>query len=265
MNKGIFVAVAAVLAIVIAALVPLGAQQPTPAPQAAPAVAAPPTAAPVATAPAIAAPPTHAPQAAAPAIAAPQAAQKPTPTPAPALTPPPAQKPTPTPAPAATPPGSMNTYPNVRIEVTITDQAGNGPAIKKTMSLVNSGRNGSVRSGVNVPTVQTTYGAAGSGGVNTIPITSYGYSTRGLNLDVREVYVSNATGLIHVWLSLEYNPVDEPAEKTLSSSTAPWANFSQSFTLDLENGRPLLVAQTSDPVPSRNRTLSVEVKATIVK
>jgi hypothetical protein len=188
-----------------------------------------------------------------------QAAQKPIP-------PPPPRPPVPTASPAPAPPAETPGRPNVRIDVTITDQTGGGQAIKKTMSLVAS-RNGSVRSGVNVPIVQTTFGAAGQGGLNTIPVTSYSYRTMGLNLDVRDVYVSTTSGVIRVQLSLEYNPIDESAEKSAAPPATPasFSNFSQSFTLELENGRPLLVAQTSDPVPSRNRTLSVEVKATIVK
>ncbi len=231
MNKRFFLLVVSVLVVASFALARVSAQQPRPAAQAAPA--------PQSTPPAAAQQPTPAPQAA-PAVATPQPAQKPTP------------------APASAP------YPNVRIDVTITDQTGNGPAIKKMMSLVAS-RNGSVRSGVNVPMASTTFGAAGTGGVNTIPISSYTYRTMGLNLDVRDVYVS--TSSIRVGLSLEYNPIDEATEKNPLSATTPvsFSNFSQSFTLELENGKPLLVAQTSDPVPSRNRTLSVEVKATIVK
>jgi len=232
-----------VFALVLTPLVRGHAQQAAPVPQAVqPALAAPAT--PV---PALATPPQGAPLA-----PVPQPAQRPTP-PSPAVAP----------APTATP---AVTNPNVRIEVTITDQTGNAPAIKKAMSLV-ANRQGSVRSGVNVPIATTTFGAAGQGGLNTIPVTSFNYRTMGLSLDVRDVYVSTANGMIRAQLSLEYNPIDEGAEKSAVSATTPasFSNFSQSFTLELENGKPLLVAQTSDPVPSRNRTLSVEVKATIVK
>jgi hypothetical protein len=242
MNKRIFLLALPILAMMFVAPAWLGAQQPTPAPAAASAVLAQPTPAPQA-APAIATPAPPAPQAA----------------PSPA-----AQKPTPAPAQPAPSTGSA-TGANVRIDVTISDQTGNAAAVKKMMSLVVN-RNGSVRSGVNVPMTQMTLGAAGSGGVNTIPVTSYNYRTMGLNLDVINLWVDRSSGLIHVRMSLEYNPIDE-AEKPGSPSTVPvsYSNFSQSFELDLDNGKPLLVAQTSDPVPSRNRTLSVEVKATIVK
>jgi len=44
-----------------------------------------------------------------------------------------------------------------------------------------------------------------------------------------------------------------------------FARFSQSLTLVLEDGKSLVVAQASDPVPSRNRSATLEVKATILK
>jgi hypothetical protein len=182
---------------------------------------------------------------------APQAATTPQAAPAPAA----AQKP----APAPTLMG------NVRIDVTIIDQAGTKtPAITKTMSIVVS-RNGSLRSGVNVPLPSTTFASEKGSQPQGSPVTSYNYRNMGLSLDVAGLYLQ-PSGLIHVRMSLEYNPIDE-TDKAATPPGMPvsYSNFSQAFELDLENGKPLLVAQTSDPVPSHNRTLSVEVRATIVK
>jgi hypothetical protein len=238
MNKRVFLLVASALFVACFGLVAVTAQAPTPTPQVAPAPPAPP------------------------------ALQKPTPPPAPPAPPAP-QRPTPPPAPAAPPVPSQPPRPeaaNVRVDVTITDQGNvKGSAVIKTMSIVCS-RNGSVRSGVNVPQPSTTFGAAGSGGVNTIPITSYNYRTMGLSLDVGNLYVTGNT--IHARISVEYNPVDEAEKADRYATTAvpaPYSNFSQTFELDLENGKPLIVAQSSDPVPSHDRRLSVEVKATILK
>ena len=185
---------------------------------------------------------------------APQATQKPTPPPAPALS-----APTPTQAP---PPRAAN----VRLDVTINDQGGaKTPAITKTMSIVVN-RNGSLRSGVNVPLPYTVFASEKGAQPQGTPVTSYNYRNMGLSLDVINLYVDRAAGLIHVRMSLEYNPIDE-ADKAGAAPGMPvsYSNFSQAFELDLENGKPLLVAQTSDPVPSRNRTLTVVVMATIVK
>lgn len=155
--------------------------------------------------------------------------------------------------------------PNVRVDVTITDQgAPNTSPIKKTIS-VTANRNSSVRSGVNVPVPSTTFGSQRADGAPT-PVTSYSYKTMGLSLDLRDVEVQD--NLIRLNLTVEYSPLDDTGK---SSNPAPatglvsYSNFSQSFYLVLENGKPIIAAETSDPVPSRTRKLSVELKATVLK
>jgi len=235
MNKRIFLLVALALLVACVGFVTVRAQVPTPAPQVA------------ATAPV--------PQAA----PAPQAAQKPT-------TPPPPPGP-PAPTQMVRPPSVETFSNNVRVDVTITDQGATGAPIRKSMSVTAmAGLRGSssVRSGVNIPTPQTIYGAVASGGVNTIPITTYQYRTMGLSLDIRDIVLRG--DFIRLILTVEYTPLDEN-QKLGTPVTTPvsYSNFSQSFDLVLENGKPIVAAVTSDPVPSRNRTLSVEVKATILK
>ncbi len=148
--------------------------------------------------------------------------------------------------------------PNVRVDVTITDQGGpNGTPIKKTISVTGS-RTSSVRSGVNVPVPTTSMPSAGA------PVTSYNYKTMGLSLDVRSVEVRD--NKIRLLLVVEYSPLDETEKNSAALATpVSYSNFSQSFDVVLEDGKPIMAAQTSDPVPSRDRKLSVELKATILK
>ena len=186
-------------------------------------------------------------------------AQDPTPAPAPApqATPKPASPNAPQPTPASQP---LPFAPNVRVEVTITDQTATGTPFKKSVS-VTTNRSGSVRAGVNVPIPSLQ--ATAAPGV-TSPVLSYNYRTMGLNLDVIDVEVRENN--VRVRLNLEYSPLDEN-EKPGAPATAPvsYSNFSQTFYLVLENGKPMTAAVTSDPVPNRNRTLSVDVKATILR
>jgi len=178
-----------------------------------------------------------------PAVAAVQPTPAPQATPAPSPTPQAAQKPTPalaTPPPAQAQPPMVPFPPNVRVDVTITDQTGSAAAIKKSVS-VTANRSGSVRAGVNVPIPSST----SSGTAGAPVMSSYSYRTMGLNLDVMEV---------------EVREPGAPATTPVS-----YSNFSQTFYLVLDNGKPIVAAITSDPVPNRNRTLSVEVKATILK
>jgi hypothetical protein len=94
----------------------------------------------------------------------------------------------------------------------------------------------------------------------------------GLSLDVTNAAIRG--NYVRLRLAVEYNPVDEKtagAEGTIASmisqgqAPASFARFSQTLELALENGKPLVVASSSDPVPSRNRTASLEVKATILR
>ncbi|MEW5983073.1 MAG: hypothetical protein AB1806_11990 [Acidobacteriota bacterium] len=160
---------------------------------------------------------------------------------------------------------------NVRVDVTLTDEGGAGTTTKKSISLtVAEGHRGSVRSGVTIPVPSTTFTpAGGEGAPRQQPLTSFQYRDVGLSLDVQDVYIQGP--LIRLRVAVEYNPVDEKAasqeglRSAASSGPPSFARFSQSLTLTLEDGKPLLVAQSSDPVPGRNRTASLEVKATIVR
>ncbi|MGE5357663.1 MAG: hypothetical protein ACM3NQ_01510, partial [Bacteroidales bacterium] len=175
----------------------------------------------------------------------------------------------PTVAPAPSQESARSFGPNVRVEVTITDQGGTSSApIRKTISLtaassVNRTSN-SVRSGVNVPVPQTTMSPAATGAPGTIPITTYSYRTMGLSLDLREVEVRE--NQVRLGLTVEYSPLDESEKpKELATTPVSYSNFSQSFQLVLDSGKPIVAAETSDPVPNRSRKLSVEVKATILR
>ena len=160
---------------------------------------------------------------------------------------------------------------NVRIEVTITDQTGSGAPTKKTVSLtVSDEGTGSVRSGVTVPILSGVFTPTAGKEGEAKPATSFSYRDMGLSLDVRNVRIRG--NYVRLRLAVEYNPVDEkmasiegPTASLLAQAPASFARFSQTLDLALENGKPLIVASSSDPVPSRNRTASLEVKATILK
>lgn len=160
---------------------------------------------------------------------------------------------------------------NVRIDVTISDQTGSGAPTKKTVSLtVADGGRGSVRSGVTVPIPSTTFAPQPVKEGEGKPMTSWSYRDMGLSLDVTGALIRG--NYVRLRLAVEYNPVDEkmaaaegPTAAWLAQGPASFARFSQTLDLSLENGKPLVVASSSDPVPSRNRTASLEVKATILK
>jgi hypothetical protein len=162
---------------------------------------------------------------------------------------PPATQKTPKPAPqieAPRPP--VLSGPNVRVEITITDQAGSDTPVKKTLNVIAQDRHdGSVRSKVKVvvpgPVV---------GGTKTIS-----YEDLPLNVDVRAEVMDN--GLIRTRLILNYETVNPGTETGTAAHSVVTANQ----IVMLENGKPMIVSQSADA--ATDRKVSVELKATILK
>ncbi len=159
---------------------------------------------------------------------------------------------------------------NVRIEVTISYQVGNGAPLRRTavLTVADQGQ-GSLRAGnqVAVPSTTFTPVAAASKGdgassAPAAPMTSFNYRSVGLNVDARNVYIQENKAKMS--LSVEFSTIDE---KTSDAGGRPpsFPTFSQNLSLILENGKPLVVAQSSDYLDNVERKQSVEVKATILR
>jgi len=131
---------------------------------------------------------------------------------------------------------------NIRLELTITDQRGDAPAISKTVSMTvadrHSGRirtQGDVRS----PT-----------GMGTRPVI--------LNVDAQASLIARESRA-RVTLTIEYRPVAGEAEN--ERATTP--NINESITVILDDGKPLVVSQSADPVTDRR--VKVEAKMTLLR
>jgi len=178
------------------------------------------------------------------------AAQTPPPPP-PQKAPPPktkveAELPLPPPAPKA-PPGLPI---NVRIDVTITDQRGSAPPAKKTVSmLLADGQNGGVRSVSQIPTFKN------SGGP---PI------HLPLNIDAAPLILEGNKVRLRLVLNVELPSQTGPTE---DSRGEPGFNLTTTVTEQvtsiLESGKPMVVAQSADPISDRQVT--IEAKATILR
>jgi len=185
----------------------------------------------ICTVPALAQPPAATP----PAGQAPRSAQPPTQAPAPA-----ARTPTP-PAPAA--PRREGQPVNVKVEFTLTDQRGGAAAVKRTVTVVVAdGRNGFIRSSSDVVGV--------AGGVV-------------LNIDAGPELL--ADGKIRLGCNLQYDwpPPLEQADRSLPRGTVMKTVMHDSVSLILESGKPMVAAQSADPIGDRQVT--VEVKATVLR
>ena len=128
--------------------------------------------------------------------------------------------------------------PNVRVEFTITDQQTGAPTTSKNVVLTTSNRQwGRIRS----------------------QITSRLYGSAPLNVDARPTITQD--GRISVELTIEYAQ-GRNSESEANSDKIYQVAINESLTALLENGKPLQVTQSADPVSDRKVT--VEVKATIV-
>jgi hypothetical protein len=165
-------------------------------------------------------------------------------------------KPAPTPAtpnsaqatakPAAPqPPRPEGPLQNVRIEITITDQRLGAAAVKKTISVVAAdGLLNRIRSS-----------SSFAGQIGEVP----------LNVDVTPLVRTG--GKIRVSLTLQY---DLPSPQLTGAAERPTGGvalirtqISETLNTVLDDGKPLVIAQSADPISDRQVT--IEVMATILK
>jgi hypothetical protein len=146
-----------------------------------------------------------------------------------------------TPAPAS--PRREGQAVNVKVEFTLTDQRGGAAAAKRTVTVVVAdGRNGFIRSSADVVGV--------AGGVV-------------LNIDVGPELL--ADGKIRLGCNLQYDwpPPLEQVDRSLPRGTVMKTVMHDSVSLILESGKPMVAAQSADPIGDRQVT--VEVKATVLR
>lgn len=130
---------------------------------------------------------------------------------------------------------------NIRVEITITDNQPSRPPVTKTVSmLVADGENGRIRA-------ESRIKAAGE-----VP----------LHVDAAPRILSDAR--IRLRMSFAYDlPGDPTAAKEATWFEASKTSLQENLVLILDNGKPLVVSQSADPISDRKVT--VEVRATILK
>jgi hypothetical protein len=189
--------------------------------------------------------------------------------------------PAPTPARTAETPGQERPFTrnqfdadpvNIRLEVVISYQVGSAAPVKRsaTLTVADQGR-GSLRSGtqVAVPDTQlapTPSASKPDGGspAPAVPVTRFQYRSVGLNVDANRVGIVGNKARLE--LSVEFSAIDDKSPDSTRLGASPsFPTFSQNLTLVVENGKPLVIAQTSDVVDNVVRRQSVEVTATILR
>ncbi|MGH8639636.1 MAG: hypothetical protein ACREUZ_21085 [Burkholderiales bacterium] len=164
-------------------------------------------------------------------------------------TPKPAAKPEPSDRTVEAPETPFHGQPiNIRLELTITDQAGTGEPSKKVITLIVGDRqSGMIRSrGQLWVTERRAYSAT-------------------FNVDAKPVILSD--GRIRLDLGLEYQPTPPqagaPASAPQSPITSDTTLLNERVGVVLESGKPLVISQAFDP--ASDRKVMVELKGTILK
>ena len=189
----------------------------------------------VASAAAQEAPPAPPPPPPAPAVQGEKPPPPPPPPPAPAAQ---EQKPPPPPPPPPAPMTAAEVGPNVRVDVSLREQGESAEALNKAVTVTtNSGRWGRVRTSSISP------------GIGTLP----------LNVDVQPFVLGDGRILLSV--TLEYSIAEGNTAQAAGSRR--WSKLNESVTVVLHDGKPLAITQSADP--DSNRSVSLEVTATILK
>jgi hypothetical protein len=133
---------------------------------------------------------------------------------------------------------------NIKVDVTITDLRGGTAASKKTVSVVTAdGMTGFIRS-------QANYNNIGE-----VP----------LNIDTEPFLL--ADGKMRVRVNLQYELPAPPNSTTDNvgpqAGTLRKTSIHENLSLILESGKPIVAAQSADPVGDRQVT--IEVKATVLR
>jgi hypothetical protein len=170
-------------------------------------------------------------------VIAPTVAQQTPPAPAPR-----AATPASNPSVAVTPTPRRQGQPvNVKIDLSINDQRGTSAPVKRTLSMIVADMmSGSIRS-------QSEALAVGP-----VP----------LNVDAHPELLEN--NKIRLGLTLQYDwPAPFEGGRDAPRGTVVKTTLHDSVSLILENGKPMIAAQSADPISDRQVT--VEVKATILR
>jgi hypothetical protein len=154
----------------------------------------------------------------------------------------PTAKPSPAPAVQVAPPRRDGQPINVKVEVTITDQRGGGQALRKTVTVVTGdGLSGFIRSSANYS------------GIGPVP----------LNLDIEPALLADNKVRLRVNLQYALPAASSQAADMPGAGALRTTEIHENLGMILDSGRPLVVAQSADPVGDRQVT--IEVKATVLR
>ena len=156
----------------------------------------------------------------------------------------------------------------LKVQLVVSRTQGNKQisSLPYTLSVVaNDNDKTSLRMGVDVPIQQTGSGAA-TGGLATIPVSSYSYRSVGTNIDCSARTLED--GVFKLDLAVEDSSVFVPDQESAAttSRTLPmpsFRKFQSTFNLLLKDGQTAQHTAATDPVSGE--VLRIEVTLTVLK
>jgi hypothetical protein len=174
------------------------------------------------------------------------------------------------PVPAAAPPAASSGARQIPLKVQLTLMRFMGE--KKIMSVpymlgvLTNAQKTSLRMGVQVPVVQTVFGAKSDAG-SSVPQSSYTYRDVGTNIDCQAQDVGN--GLFSLVITVEDSTLqlDRPAEaadeKKITRDIPAFRSFRASFAILLRDGQTMQYASATDPISGE--VMRIEVALSLAK
>jgi hypothetical protein len=133
---------------------------------------------------------------------------------------------------------------NIKLDITITDQASPGEPTKKIVTMFVADRaGGSVRSS----------GFQNTAGMGTQPVA--------INVDANPIILKD--GSIRLVFGLEYQPRPPLEPQQTTAPLGRIAQINERLTVILQENKPMVISQAADP--GSDRKITVELRASLVK
>ena len=121
----------------------------------------------------------------------------------------------------------------------------------------------SVRMGVQVPIVQTTFSSASKDGPASIPSSSYTYRDVGTNIDCQATGQADGSFSLDIKLNDSSVSFDTKDPNQTLKGVPAFRNFTSNFSILLKDGQTAQYASATDPVSGE--TLKVDVTINVLK
>jgi hypothetical protein len=125
----------------------------------------------------------------------------------------------------------------------------------------------SLRMGVQVPVIQTVFGAKSEGGAASVPQSSYTYRDVGTNIDCQATDVGN--GLFNLVITVDDSTIhldrspESADEKKILRDIPAFRSFRASFAILLREGQTMQYASATDPISGE--VMRIDVMLSLAK